>query len=323
MSARARIFVFALAAIGVVYWCFNGLILEHRGPYYSAPITENTFWLARPVRLALHRPPPKDVPGQMHWRTLAPGFEVADLPVLVGREEVERIFLARIDPAQFRFELHNDTANRTNLDGWMQRTRAALVVNASYFDMSAGPATPVIIDGKAGGPSDYSASHGAFVSSLARTQIADLAGADWHAAFAGAHTALVSYPLLIAPDGTSRTARDAGWLANRSFLGEDRDGKIIIGTTKSAFFTLPRLADFLKRAPLNLRMALNLDGGPVACQGVALGGYRRMSYGHWEVQVDANGSAHLLPGGVPLLNLRHETMPFVLAVYPRRDVVER
>ncbi len=315
-TMRALLLLLGVVA-GLTFWSFNGLVLERHGGNYWAPIDEHTTWLARPVRLALHRPAPADRPGPMNWRSIAPGFEVGELPVLVGGEEAERIFLARIDPTRFRFELKNDRTNRTNLDRWMAATHAALIVNASYFARDATPATPAIIAGNPAGPNDYRAAHGAFVSSNDRTQIVDLAGEDWQAAFRGARTAFVSYPLLIAEDGQTRTAADAGWLANRSFIAEDQDGFIVIGTTKSGFFTLPRLADFLRRSSLNLRTALNLDGGPVACQGIALGGYRRMSYGHWEVQIDTSGHARLLPGGLPLLNARHETMPLVLAVFPR------
>src|SRR5690349_10628572 len=132
--------VLLCVAAAIVFWAFNGLILERHGHNYWAPIDEHTFWLARPVRLALHRPPPSVAPGLLHWRALAAGFEVSELPVLAGREEVDRIFLARIDPAHFRFELQNDTANQTNLDRWMRRTSAVLVVNASYFARDARPA---------------------------------------------------------------------------------------------------------------------------------------------------------------------------------------
>lgn len=316
MGARTKTLL-ALIAATVVLWGFNGPFLERHGHNYWAPINERTWWLSRPVRLALHRPAPIAAPGPMEWRVVAEGFEVAELPAKIGDETVDTIFLARIDPAHYRFELRNDVSNRSNLDQWMHRTGAALIVNGSYFGQDAMPATPSIVAGAPAGPTDYAAAHGAFVSSPEHTAIADLAQQDWRTALRGADTAFVSYPMLIAPDGHTRTAADAGWLANRSFVGEDKSGDIIIGTTKSAFFTLPRLADFLKRSPLNLRAALNLDGGPVACQGIALNGYRRMSYGHWEVRVDANGRATMLPGGLPLLNLRHEPFPIALAVLPR------
>lgn len=310
-------------AAAIVFWSFNGLILERHGRSYWAPVSEHTFWLPRPIRLALHRPPPTDRAGTMRWHTIAPGFETAELPVLVGEIEVDRIFLARIDSSHFRFEVENETANPLTLDGWMRRTGAVLVVNGPYFERDATPAIPAVIAGAPVGPIEYVAEHGAFISSTNSTTIADLAQQDWRAAFDGARTAFVSYPLLIAPDGETRTATDAGWLANRSFIAQEPSGLIIIGTTKSGFFTLPRLADFLRRSPLNLRIALNLDGGKVACQGIALGGYRRTSYGQWEARTNANGHARLLPGSLPILNALPETMPLVLTVYPRDEALQR
>jgi hypothetical protein len=78
-----------------------------------------------------------------------------------------------------------------------------------------------------------------------------------------------------------------------------------------AYFSLDRLAAFLRQAPLGLTLALNLDGGPVACQGVALNGFERRLYGRWEVKVE-NEKAQLLtwPYGTV-------AMPIVLAVFPR------
>jgi hypothetical protein len=54
-------------------------------------------------------------------------------------------------------------------------------------------------------------------------------------------------------------------LANRNFLGRNAQDRIIVRTTEDAFFSLPRLADFLRRAPLGLTLALNLDGGRPLC----------------------------------------------------------
>ena len=101
------------------------------------------------------------------------------------------------------------------------------------------------------------------------------------------------------------------WLANRSFIAQDRQGRIIIGTTRDAFFTLARLASFLRDAPLEIEIALNLDGGPVASQAISLNGYKRTTYGQWELQMDG-GHGRLLtyPYGKAAL-------PIVLAVFPK------
>ncbi len=94
---------------------------------------------------------------------------------------------------------------------------------------------------------------------------------------------MVSYPLLVSESGPGRVVA-SDWLANRSFIGQDVDGNIILGTTADAFFSLQRLAAFLQQAPLRLKFALNLDGGPIACQGISLDGFERRQCGKWEIQ---------------------------------------
>ena len=124
---------------------------------------------------------------------------------------------------------------------------------------------------------------------------------------------MASYPLLIGADGRSRSHSDPRGLANRSFIAQDADGRIVIGTTKDAFFTLDRLADFLRASPLDLTLALNLDGGPLACQGINLPEYRRDFCGEWELAVH-DGQLKLLTG---LSGQRRWGLPVVLAVLPK------
>ena len=88
---------------------------------------------------------------------------------------------------------------------------------------------------------------------------------------------------MIDADGLSRSKGDARWLANRSFVAQDETGRIVLGTTKDAFFSLDRLAAFLREAPLALKLALNLDGGPIACQAIALKDFKRDFCGQWEM----------------------------------------
>lgn len=185
-----------------------------------------------------------------------------------------------------------------------------LVVNGSYYSCYGRPDTPLLSDGVSLGPRDYEASAGAFVASSSFVGIRDLAHEDWETSFRGAEDAMVSYPLLVA-NGMSRVTGSSRWLANTSFIGQDAAGHIIIGTTMDAFFSLDRLARFLLDAPLDLVIALNLDGGPVACQGISLNGYERKTYGRWEAEIDGDK--------VQLLTWPYGTvaMPIVLAVFPR------
>jgi Phosphodiester glycosidase len=295
------------------FWAYAGsygfrVLIRHGGTYWLSVRTSSPR-LSPSMRLAL-ADDPTAVPGAFEWRTISQGFDVADLPVLADGQDVDHILLARIDPTRFRFLVSNAPAGDKDLDQWMAQLGAALVVNGSYYSRYGKPDTPVLSDGAPLGPENYQAKAGAFVASSSFTGIRDLAQEDWRAAFQSADNAMVSYPLLVSY-GTSRVRRSSRWLANRSFVGQDAAGRIIIGTTKDAFFSLDRLARFLLDAPLDLTIALNLDGGPVACQGISLNGYERKTYGRWETQVEGD-QARLLTWPYGTI-----AMPVVLAVFPR------
>ena len=232
---------------------------------------------------------------------------------MLNGEKVDELILARIDPAKFRFEVLNHASGTRRLGDWLRETGAALIVNGSYYDRDGRPQTPIVSKGVPAGPAAYTSQHGAFIVKASQARIADLTQEDWHAAFADAEAGIVSYPLLIAPDGATGRAAQSRWLANRSFVGVDDQGWVVIGTTASAFFSLDRLAAFLKASPLHLQAALNLDGGPVACQGVALGPVQLRQYGLWEIQADGR-NAKMLPPAI----LSGAPMPLVLAVFPSR-----
>ncbi|WP_244564390.1 phosphodiester glycosidase family protein [Rhizobium sp. RU36D] len=240
-------------------------------------------------------------PGEFVWREVEPGFEVAEMPVVVNGAEVDRLLLNRVDPGRFRFTVRNDPTGSMNIDEWEHALPdEVLIVNSSYYDNMGLPATPIISEGQPSGPEQYDARAGAFVASAQGARLVDLAGQDWKQVFAGAENAMIAYPMLIGADGQTRTAPESRWLANRTFLGQDGSGRIIIGSTKDAFFSLARLAVFLKNAPLDLKLALNLDGGPIASQSVRLEGFTRKHHAKWESQFD-KGQVHLLraPFDVP------------------------
>lgn len=302
-----------VVAAAVVFWFYIGsywvhVFIKHGGDYWI-PVGMDSPRLSPSMRLALHGNT-SATPGEFHWNTVSPGFETAELPANVGGQQVDSIYLARIDPARYRFAVFNNTIGTTGLSEWMANLGAALVVNGSYYSHLATPDTPFLSNGVLLGPVDYDAKAGAFVSSNTSTGILDLSHQDWKSAFQGAHDAMVSYPLLL-QNGTPYNGVASQWLANRSFVAQDAMGRIIIGTTTDAFFSLYRLARFLHDAPLGLTYALNLDGGPVACQGISINGYERNTIGQWELQFNGDHGK--------LLRYSWGTfeMPVVLAVFPK------
>ncbi|MEZ2219714.1 phosphodiester glycosidase family protein [Rhizobium sp. RCC_161_2] len=257
-----------------------------RGGTYWISIKADDSRLSPSMRLALSDPQPVAQPGPLVWQEPEKGFEVAELPVMVNGQEVDRILLNRIDPTLYRFVARNAPNGDKGIDEWEQTLpNAILIVNGSYYDLKGKPDTPIISNGIALGPTTYDARAGAFVAGDGFADIKDLSHQDWQAALTGAANAMVSYPLLIGADGQTHVTTNSRWLANRTFVGKDGAGRIIVGTTKEAFFPLGPLAEFLKRSPLDLKTALNFDGGPIACQSVRLSGFQRKLYARWEAQV--------------------------------------
>jgi hypothetical protein len=291
---------------------FNSIL--RRGGTYWINVKSDDERLSDSMQLALKSPVPAVQPGPLAWQQREPGFEVAELPVLADGREVDRIFLSRIDPARFRFVVRNAPKGDTGIDEWEHALpKAVLIVNGSYYDTHGRPDTPFISEGIALGPQQYDAKAGAFIADANSADIRDLTHQDWQRAFAASTNAMVSYPLLIGDDGKTHVNVKSRWLANRTFVAKDGSGRIVIGTTKEAFFSLDRLAEFLKASPLDLKVALNLDGGPIACRSVRLNGYSQKFYARWEAQVE-DDNVKLLRWPIPQATW---AMPMVLTVEHR------
>jgi hypothetical protein len=309
-AAIAGLLVVGLVAYSGAYG--PGVVLRREALVWVA-VKPDDRRLSPSMRLALQADPPAATAGPLAWQPLAPGFEVGELPVLAAGAEVDRILLARIDPARFKLQVRNAPGKSRDALDWMRELGAVLVINGSYYTRYGTPATPLVSARVLLGPGDYDAAHGALVAAPGFTGIRDLAQVSWKEALQGADDGLVSYPLLVGPDGQGRSRGNARWLANRSFVAQDRDGRILLGTTVDAFFSLDRLAAFLRAAPLGLAIALNLDGGPIACQAVALGAFRRDFCGQWELASDGDDLRLL----TPLFGARRWGLPIALAVVPR------
>jgi hypothetical protein len=311
----AVLFAAAIAIFGALAWTYTvhgsyGLhVIWRRGGSVWTVVSRDDPRLTPAARLALQGA--VATPGELTWVTRAPGFESGDLPLLVDGLEADRLLLARVDPKRWRVTAHSAPAGERDLAGWMQALGATLIVNGSYYGEKGEPDTPFRSGGVDLGPTKYDGSHGAFVSKPGEARIVDLRGVDWRTAFEGASDAFVSYPLLLDRNGQSR-ASPSQWLANRSFIAEDHAGRILIGTSVDAALTLANLATVLKAPQLDLALALNLDGGPVACQAIDVGDFQRKTCGQMEIQADAT-QVRLLQ---PVFSGRDWALPVALAVTP-------
>ena len=293
----------------IIFFGFHSPVYKDDGLWVR--LKSNDTHLSSSMRLAL-RDSPAAAHGEFSWREIAPGFETGELTALVNRNVVDQIMLARIDPTRFRFAVCHKSGGYRNVDQWMHTLDAVLVVNGSYFARGGKPATPLLSNGKLLGPKEYIAKGGAFTATDGLARIGDLTNQSWQTVFQDMTNGLVSYPILVAADGSNHVQRKSRWLANRSFIATDRSGWIVIGTTTDAFFSLDRLAEFLRQSPLELAIALNLDGGPVACQAIKLNGFERKTYGKWEMRTEGDDALLLLTAPYIPPPLR-----IVVAVFPK------
>jgi hypothetical protein len=236
------------------------------------------------LRAALATPVPVPLGDFAGWTPRGPGLETGDIDLSVDGRWVDHIALCRLDPRLYRFSVHWDATRSRTVEDWQRALGATLVINGSYFLPGGAPQTPLRMDGRVAGPARYASIHGAFVAgSNDDVAIIDLKGKDVMAAIAPFRHAMVSYPLLVDEGGEVRAPASRDWLASRTFIALDGDGRVVVGTTRSGFFTLRRLGEYLKASPLGIRVALNFDGGPIASQIVKTPGFERVTIGNAEI----------------------------------------
>ena len=284
----------------------------------SACLLAGSCLLIHPTWLTIAIQHKHEIPqaAPISWRTLEQGLDTAIIEVALHQHIVDRIHLVRVDPAYFSFRVHQSAHNPRTAESWRQQLQAQVVINGSYYDHQEKPLTPIKSQGVSFGPSSYTSTHGAFVSSKHYTGIIDLQGIDVHQAIVPYPDVLVSYPLLFDTLGTVRAAGHDDWLANRSFLAIDTDGMIVLGMTEQGFFSLKRLAHFLNQSPLKLLCALNLDGGPISSLAVKTDSYHHVLSGRWALQNPERPDQILHQR----LSSQASKLPIVLAVYRKERI---
>lgn len=243
------------------------------------------LYASRPAWLSIAALPSVPMPtaSPLHWETVSLGMEVAELHITVENTAVDKMVLVRMDPHIYQFNAHWDPTGSRTAEQWQKDLGVNVVVNGSYFDGNFYPLTPMRHLGKNYGPTHYQSSHGAFVINGSKVDIIDLNGKDVSQAISEYPDAIVSYPLIVDPNGVNRAKESNDWLASRNFVAIDHAGKVILGSTETGFFSIKRLGDFLKASPLNIRVALNLDGGPLVSQVIQSGSYSRNFHGIAEI----------------------------------------
>jgi exopolysaccharide biosynthesis protein len=196
---------------------------------------------------------------------LRTGLDQRAISVLFSDGRLDTLYVLRVDPGYFRFDVAYAPQDPKSLDRWQAQTGALIVLNGGYYRESDGQALAnglTIVGGQA-----YGASYGDFAGMLAIS--AEGPRLRWlrqqpYSADEALLAGLQSFPLLVKPGGELGFPAELedNQSARRTVIAQDREGRMLLIVTTGGVFTLHQLSAYLTGSDLNLDIALNLDGGP-------------------------------------------------------------
>lgn len=179
-------------------------------------------------------------------------------------KRVEYVYLLRLDPAQYRFDVAYDPEGKS-LQAWQAESGALIVVNGGFFSIENEKFVPngrTVLNGEPIGVT-YRDFGGMFAITERGPEVRGLVHTPYNpdeALLAG----LQSFPLLVKPGGSIGfpEQHEDGRKARRTVVAQDRNGRMLFIVTSLGHFTLHQLSLYLTQSDLDLNVALNLDGGP-------------------------------------------------------------
>jgi len=178
----------------------------------------------------------------------------------------ERIYLLRIDPALYRFDVAYRPGAPQSMTDWQNETGALIIVNGGFFTEANEATGLIVVNGQVSGTS-YQDFGGMLAIDNSGPDLRWLPMQPYNPAetlLAG----LQSFPMLVKPDGILGYPDEDGQPARRTVIAEDRNGRIIFVLAASGTLTLHQMSQFLVETDLDIYSALNLDGG--ASSGILL-----------------------------------------------------
>ena len=217
-----------------------------------------------------------------------------------------RVVVVRIDPQRFRFKVLVAKGEGLSAGAWLERTGAVVVFNAGLHAPDGSYLGLVVSGGKVMGRM-VKGMEGLFVAEprvrgLPLARVIDLryAGFDLQA---NPYQEVAQSLMLLDRFGQLRVRR-SGRVANRTLVGEDRQGWIVVMVTEGAH-GLWELAQELKGSGLGLREVMCMDGGRESQLELRVGGVHYSHYGK--------------AGGQIQLPWPPAKLPVAIGVFPREE----
>ena len=253
---------------------------------------------------------------EIEWREVADSLYMAKIndPVYV-RSGSRTSVVVKFDSTRYRFEAfhYSSESDRKLLtvEEWMNKTGALVVFNAGQYFEDYEHMGLLVKNGMNLGTKLISKWKGLLVQRLydhgpSRAKLLDLK-------FDEADTSGKSYQfavqsLMLFDRTGARRVRKSDLVANRTILGVDIDGNILLFITEGGY-TLWEVGILLKKIGLNVTHAMSLDGGFQSQLAVKTPKLQYVQYGKWAPQAFVAGLA------VPGIRLK---IPAVIAVFPFR-----
>jgi hypothetical protein len=226
--------------------------------------------------------------GPVRWRSLQPGLEFATLrgePYC--RTGSPAIGVLRVDPARHRIRVHHYTRETPGqgppgILEWQRRLGSLAVFNAGQYYPGYGYMGMLVSGGEVVSRKPHPEFQAALVAgrdgSRTRARVLDLAREPVDLGRREWDDVAQSFMLFDRQGGVR--VRKSDRFANRTVVGEDGSGRLLVITTEGAY-TLHDIATLLRGAKLGLTHAMSMDGGLEAEMCVAVGGFRWASFGAW------------------------------------------
>jgi len=248
--------------------------------------------------------------GGPGWRTLGPGLEFSTLR---GDRWCRRgsgeVAVLRLDPAlvplRVRHYLLEPDRRPLGIVEWHQRSGARAVFNAGQYYPDLSYMGLLVSDGRVVSSRRHPGFQAVLVASggaRPRAHVLDLARDSLAGPRGGWSQIAQSFMLFDAAGGVR--VRRSDKVANRTAVGEDEDGRIVVAVTEGGY-TISDFAEMLRRSPLGLTHAMSMDGGLEAQLCVESGDFRYATFGPWK-----KGEASEAPGATV-------TLPAVISVGTR------
>jgi uncharacterized protein YigE (DUF2233 family) len=194
------------------------------------------------------------------WKPAMTGVEYMLAEISVN-ERKEWVLMARVDPSQVNMRVHYDPSQPKSAREWQQLTQAGLIINGGFFNDKNQVTGLIIADGESSGRT-YRGFGGMFSVGQDGAPALQWLREQPFRANENIAQAVQGFPMLVVNGERVSPMDDNGERNRRSFVAIDEQGRVLLGVTQMAQWSLTDLADYLANTEsLSVVSALNLDGG--------------------------------------------------------------